>query len=49
VPHLEGVEPLRERLPEEFEPKAAPVFGALGSGFGAPGPAKQLDGHDMSA
>jgi hypothetical protein len=46
VSHLEGVESLRERLPEECEPKATPVFSALGSCLGAPGPAKQLDGHD---
>jgi hypothetical protein len=49
VPHLQGVESLRERLTEEFEPKATPVFGALGPCFGTPGPAKQLDGHDRKA
>jgi len=36
-------------LTEEFEPKATPVFGALGPCFGTPGPAKQLDGHDRRA
>ena len=49
VTHLQGVESLRERLPEECEPKATPVFGSLGSCLGAPGPAKQLDGHDRRA
>jgi len=49
VSHLQGVEPLSECLTEEFEPKATPVFGALGPCFGTPGPAKQLDGHDRRA
>jgi hypothetical protein len=49
VPHFQGIESLRERLTEEVEPKATPVFGALGPCFGTPGPAKQLDGHDRRA
>ena len=46
---LRESKPCSERLPEEFEPKATPVFGALGPCLGTPGPAKQLDGHDRRA
>jgi len=45
VSDFQRVEPLSERLPEEFEPQPAPVLGALGPCLCAPGPAKQLDGH----
>ncbi len=45
VHHLEGIEALGERGPEELEAEAASILGALGAGLGAARPAIQRGRH----